>query len=169
MSRHDARISWRADAKFVSGDYSRAHDWTFDGGQVVRGSSSPSVVPEPRSDPFGVDPEEALVAAVSSCHMLWFLSLAQQAGFDVASYDDDAAGKMGRIAPGKQALIRIVLRPDIRFVGREPGEAELAALHHEAHERCFIANSLKSEVVVEAAQPLQAKPDPFISSEVEKR
>jgi len=151
MSKHGARISWRADGGFRSGDYSRAHDWSFDGGQQVRASSSPSVVPEPRSDPFGVDPEEALVASVSSCHMLWFLSLAQGQGFDVASYDDDAAGEMGRIGAGRFALTRIVLRPAIVFAGRAPSEDELAALHHEAHERCFIANSLKTEVAVEAA------------------
>lgn len=151
MSRHDARISWRIDGDFASGSYSRAHDWTFDGGQVVRGSSSPAVVPEPRSDPFGVDPEEALVASVASCHMLWFLDLARQAGFDVASYDDDAAGEMDRIGPGKHALTRIVLRPDIQFAGRAPSAEELAALHAQAHARCFIANSLKSEVVVEPA------------------
>ncbi len=150
MSGHGARISWRANGGFHSGDYSRAHEWRFDGGQIVRASSSPSVVPEPKSDPFGVDPEEALVAAVSSCHMLWFLSLAQGQGFDVESYDDDAAGEMGRIGPGKFALTRIVLRPAIGFVGKVPSESELAALHDEAHERCFIANSLKAEVVVEA-------------------
>lgn len=151
MSRHGARVSWRADGGFRSGDYSRAHDWLFDGGQQVRASSSPSVVPEPRSDPFGVDPEEALVAAVSSCHMLWFLSLAQGQGFDVAAYDDDAAGEMGRVGPGRFALTRIVLRPAIQFEGKAPSAEELAALHGQAHERCFIANSLKTEVVVEAA------------------
>ncbi len=151
MSKHGARISWRADRGFRSGDYSRAHAWTFDGGQQVRASASPSVVPEPKSDPFGVDPEEALVAAVSSCHMLWFLSLAQGQGFDVESYDDDAAGEMGRIGSGRFALTRITLRPAIRFAGQAPSEEQLAALHHEAHERCFIANSLKTEVVVAAA------------------
>ena len=151
MATHGARISWRADGNFPSGDYSRAHDWTFDGGQQVRASSSPSVVPEPKSDPFGVDPEEALVAAVSSCHMLWFLSLAQGQGFDVSSYDDDAAGEMGRVGAGRFALTRIVLRPAIAFVGDQPDAAELASLHHEAHERCFIANSLRTEVIVEPA------------------
>lgn len=151
MSHHGARISWRADGGFRAGTYGRAHDWTFDGGQTVRASSSPSVVPEPRSDPFGVDPEEALVAAVSSCHMLWFLSLAQGQGFDVESYDDDAAGEMGRIGAGRFALTRIVLRPAIRFAGTPPTAAELEALHAEAHERCFIANSLKTEVAVEPA------------------
>ena len=148
-------ISWRSDGGFTDGSYSRAHSWRFDGGQVVRGSSSPSVVPEPRSDPYGVDPEEALVAAVSSCHMLWFLDLARRAGLDVASYDDDAAGEMGRIGEGRYAVTRIILRPRIAFTGREPDAAELAALHHQAHERCFIANSLKTEVVVEGFEQAQ--------------
>lgn len=150
MSSHGARISWKSDGKFVSGDYSRRHEWRFDGGATVAGSSSPHVVREPMSDPAAVDPEEALVASVCSCHMLWFLSLAQNAGFDVASYVDEASGEMGRIGPGRQAVTRITLRPDIAFNGRQPTEAELGALHHEAHERCFIANSIKSEVVVEA-------------------
>lgn len=149
MGRHAARIAWRADGGFATNDYSRAHDWSFDGGQSVRASSSPSVVPEPRSDPYGVDPEEALVAAVASCHMLWFLSLAQEAGLDVASYEDDADGEMGRVGPGRYALTRITLRPEIAFAGPAPDAADLAKLHHDAHERCFIANSLKTEVVVE--------------------
>jgi organic hydroperoxide reductase OsmC/OhrA len=149
MSRHDALISWRSDGAFTEGRYSRAHEWKFDGGQVVRGSSSPSVVREPMSDPFGVDPEEALVASVASCHMLWFLDLARQGGFDVASYDDAAAGEMGRVGEGRYALTRITLRPDVRFTGRQPSESELDDLHHRAHERCFIANSLKTEITVE--------------------
>lgn len=146
---HDAVISWRSDGRFTDGAYSRAHEWRFDGGQVVRGSSSPTVVPEPRSDPFGVDPEEALVASVASCHMLWFLDLARRAGLDVISYHDDAAGQMGRIGEGRYALTRITLRPRIAFAGSVPDPAELDALHHQAHERCFIANSLKTKVVVE--------------------
>jgi organic hydroperoxide reductase OsmC/OhrA len=149
MSRHDAAISWRSDGSFTQGSYSRAHEWRFDGGQVVRGSSSPSMVPEPRSDAFGVDPEEALVAAVASCHMLWFLDLARRAGLDVAAYDDDAAGEMGRVGDGRYAVTRITLRPRIEFAGRQPDAAEIDSLHHQAHERCFIANSLKTEVVVE--------------------
>ena len=150
MSTHRARIAWRADGAFASGRYSRRHEWSFDGGAVVTASSSPDVVPAPLSDPAGVDPEEALVASVSSCHMLWFLALAQGAGFEVASYSDDAQGELGRIGPGRMALTRIVLRPAIAFVGREPDADELARLHRDAHERCFIANSLKTEVVVEA-------------------
>jgi organic hydroperoxide reductase OsmC/OhrA len=154
MSRHDVEISWRSDGHFSDGKYSRAHEWRFDGGQVVRGSSSPSVVREPMSDPFGVDPEEALIASAASCHMLWFLDLARHAGFEVASYRDGAVGEMGRIAEGRMALTRITLRPDIGFAGKEPSPEELAALHHQAHERCFIANSLKTEIVVEAVGPV---------------
>ena len=150
MSRHVAELSWRSDGEFRSGRYSRRHEWRFDGGAVVAASSSPDVVPAPLSDPAGVDPEEALVASVASCHMLWFLALAQNAGFDVESYADSAQGEMGRIAPGRMALTRIALRPTIVFAGRQPLPDELDRLHHEAHERCFIANSLKTEIVVEA-------------------
>ena len=150
MGRHGAGLRWRSDGQFSAGRYSRRHEWRFDGGAVVVGSSSPHVVPEPMSDPAGVDPEEALVAAVASCHMLWFLDLARRAGFAVAAYDDEAEGEMGRIAPERMALTRIALRPRIAFAGRSPTEEELARLHDEAHARCFIANSLKTEVVVES-------------------
>jgi organic hydroperoxide reductase OsmC/OhrA len=101
------------------------------------------------SDPAGIDPEEALVASASACHMLWFLSLAQAAGLDVASYRDPAEGEMGRIAPGRTGFTRITLRPEIAFAGRRPDPAELDRLHHQAHERCFIANSLTCEIVIE--------------------
>jgi len=149
MSRHLARLSWRSDGAFASGRYSRRHEWRFDGGARIAASASPDVVPEPMSDPAGVDPEEALVASAASCHMLWFLALAQQAGLDVAAYEDEAEGEMGRIAPGRMALTRIVLRPRIAFAGPAPAADELARLHREAHERCFIANSLRTEIVVE--------------------
>ena len=150
MSVHSARLIWRSDGDFASGRYSRRHEWRFDGGAVVVGSASPDVVPAPLSDPAAVDPEEALVASVASCHMLWFLDLARRAGFSVAEYEDAAEGVMGRIAAGRMALTRIALRPRIRFEGQAPGEGELARLHEQAHARCFIANSLKTEVVVEA-------------------
>lgn len=150
MSRHVARIEWRADGEFESGRYSRRHYWRFDGGAELLASASPDVVPQPMSDPAGVDPEEALVAAVSSCHMLWFLSLAHAAGVNVESYVDEAEGQMGRIAPGRLALTRITLRPAIAFAGGPPPAEQLRALHHDAHERCFIANSLKTDIVVEA-------------------
>lgn len=149
MSRHGARVTWRSDGAFASGDYSRAHDIAFDGGQTIRGSSSPAVVPAPRSDPYGVDPEEALVASVAACHMLWFLDLARQAGLDVLSYADDAQGEMGRIGAGRYALTRIVLRPAIAYGGAAPSAETVARLHHDAHQRCFIANSLKTQIVVE--------------------
>lgn len=156
MSRHGARISWRSDANFGDGRYSRAHELRFDGGQTVRGSSSPSVVPAPMSDPFGVDPEEALVASAAACHMLWFLHVARDAGLEIGSYEDAAEGEMGRGADGRIAITRITLRPGIGFAGRQPSDEELATLHHEAHERCFIANSLKTEIVVE---PLATSPE----------
>jgi organic hydroperoxide reductase OsmC/OhrA len=149
MSRHVAEVRWRSDGEFASGRYSRRHEIRFDGGAVLAGSSSPDVVPEPMSDPAAVDPEEALVAAVASCHMLWFLSLAQNAGLEVASYRDSAEGEMGRIGPGRMAIVRIALHPDIAFAGAAPDTATIDRLHREAHERCFIANSLNSEIVIE--------------------
>ena len=124
MSRHTAGLSWRSDGQFAAGRYSRRHELRFDGGAVVIGSSSPHVVPAPMSDPAGVDPEEALVAAVASCHMLWFLDVARRAGFAVAAYDDAAEGEMGRIAPERMALTRIALRPRIAFDGRVPTEPD---------------------------------------------
>ena len=148
MSRHVAEIDWRSDGAFTSGTYSRRHEIRFDGGAIVAGSSSPDVVPPPMSDPAGVDPEEALVASAASCHMLWFLDLARRAGLDVASYRDRAEGEMGRNAAGKIAIVRITLRPDIAFAGAAPDPAEVERLHHEAHERCFIANSLNGEIVI---------------------
>jgi organic hydroperoxide reductase OsmC/OhrA len=149
MSRHFADVRWRSDGEFTSGRYSRRHEMIFDGGAIVTGSSSPDVVPAPMSDPAGVDPEEALIASAASCHMLWFLDLARRAGLDVAAYRDQAEGEMGRNAAGKTAITRIVLRPDISFAGPAPDAEAIDRLHHEAHERCFIANSLNSEIVVE--------------------
>lgn len=150
MSRHVVRVEWQADGGFREGRYSRAHRWRFDGGAEVLASSSPTVVPEPMSDPAGVDPEEALLASASSCHLLWFLHVARDAGFDVASYADDAQATLGRDERGRMSVTRITLRPKIAFTGEGPDAATLARLHDEAHERCFIANSLRSEIVVEA-------------------
>lgn len=149
MSDHLATVEWRSDGRFAEGRYSRAHRIIFDGGAAVTGSSSPVVVPVPLSDPAGIDPEEALVASASACHMLWFLSLAQRAGLDVSSYRDAARGTMGKDERGKIAITRITLHPEIAFNGPEPDPQTLARLHHEAHESCFIANSLRSEIVVE--------------------
>ncbi|MEA3052241.1 MAG: hypothetical protein QOG72_1144 [Sphingomonadales bacterium] len=149
MADHLATVEWRSDGAFREGRYSRAHRWSFDGGTTVPGSSSPHVVPEPMSDPAGVDPEEALVASVSSCHMLWFLHVAREAGLDVAAYRDEARGTMARDERGRMAMTRIVLRPRIDFAGEAPDADKLQRLHHEAHEQCFIANSLRTEIVVE--------------------
>ncbi|HKT14529.1 MAG TPA: OsmC family protein [Allosphingosinicella sp.] len=151
MADHDAVIVWQSDGQFSTGRYSRAHQWRFDGGAIVPASSSPHVVPVPLSDPAGVDPEEALVASASSCHMLWFLDLARRAGFEVESYRDDAVGEVGKDERGRIALRTIRLRPAIVFTGKQPSADELERLHDGAHENCFIANSLRSEVVVDAA------------------
>jgi organic hydroperoxide reductase OsmC/OhrA len=148
MAKYQATVSWQSDGEFTSGRYSRAHELSFDGGALVRGSSSPHVVPN-FSDPAGVDPEEALIASASACHMLWFLSLAQAQELDVASYRDEASGTVGKDDRGRIAVTRIALRPDVRFNGRQPTVDELRRLHHEAHEKCFIANSLRTEIEVE--------------------
>jgi organic hydroperoxide reductase OsmC/OhrA len=151
MSKYTARVLWeRGEQPFTDNRYSRAHVWRFDGGVEVRASSSPDVVKPPLSDPAAVDPEEAFIASLSSCHMLWFLSLAAVKRFRVDSYDDEAEGVMEKDAQGRTAITRVTLRPAIRFSGDTvPTRAELDALHHAAHERCFIANSVKTDVRVE--------------------
>lgn len=151
MSDHLATTHWTRGAQpFTDRRYSRRHTLHFDGGAVVPGSSSPHVVREPYSDPAAVDPEEAFVAALSSCHLLWFLDLACRAGWVVDDYRDDAVGTMGHDAQGRLAITRVVLRPAVRFAGdRRPGADEHARLHHAAHAECFIANSVKTEVVCE--------------------
>jgi organic hydroperoxide reductase OsmC/OhrA len=150
MAEHTATVSWdRFDAAFTDNRYSRAHRWMFDGGATIPASSSPHVVPVPLSDPLGVDPEEAFVAALSSCHMLWFLSIAAKRGFIVDHYEDQAVGTMARNDAGRLAMTRVVLRPDVAFSGdRLPGAADLRAMHDEAHHECYIANSVRTEVVV---------------------
>ena len=148
MSEHLAVVEWRSDGHFRDGRYSRVHEIAFDGGAQVKGSASPHVVPELMADPAGVDPEEMLVASAAACHMLWFLHLARDAGLAVARYRDEAKGVMGKV-DGRTAITRILLRPEIAFDGEAPDPETLARLHHDAHELCFIANSLKSEIVVE--------------------
>ncbi len=152
MSEHSAVVRWqRGSDEFARGRYSRAHEWRFDGGAIVHASASPSVVRVPWSDPAGVDPEEALVAAISSCHMLWFLSLAADKGFVVESYEDDAVGTMGSNAEGREAVTDVVLRPRIAFSGaKQPDSTEISALHDSAHHHCFIANSVRSKIRIEA-------------------
>ncbi len=147
---YTAQLRWqRAEGEpFVDNRYSRRHEWRFDGGVVVPGSSSPLHVRLPYSDASCVDPEEALVAAASSCHLLSFLYLAAKAGLRIDAYEDDAEGLMGRNEQGREAIVRITLRPRVQVGGGVSAE-QLAQLHHEAHEICFIANSLKSEIVCE--------------------
>jgi organic hydroperoxide reductase OsmC/OhrA len=150
MGEYRATITWeRRGAAFTDHKYSRAHRWAFDGGVDLPASSSPSVVPLPMSDAAGVDPEEALVASLSSCHMLTFLDIASRRGFVVDDYRDEAIGRMGKNAEGKIAITVVTLRPAIRFAGRVPTAAELETMHHEAHEGCFIASSVKTDVRVE--------------------
>ena len=148
MADHTCIVTWeRGAADFIDRRYSRAHTWTFDGGAVVRGSSSPHVVPPPGSDPAGVDPEEAFVASLSSCHMLWFLDLAARRGYRIDRYIDNAVGTMGRNAAGKLAMTRVVLRPAVTVgLGPQPDVQALTTLHHEAHDQCFIANSVTTDV-----------------------
>ena len=150
MSEHKATISWkRASSNFLSGKYSREHAWRFDGGVIVPASPSPAVVPVPYSNPAHVDPEEAFVAAVSSCHMLTYLYLACQRGLQVDSYDDEAVGVMTKNEQGVLWVSSITLHPEIVYSGDLlPTPADEEQLHHTAHEQCFIANSIKTEVTV---------------------
>lgn len=146
MSEHTADISWdRHGAKFVDQRYSRAHQWKFDGGAVVAASASPHSVALPFSDPAGVDPEEAFVAALSSCHMLWFLHIAAKRGHVVESYHDHAVGTMEKNASGKVVVTEVELRPHTIFAGDVPADAVIA-MHEQAHDECFIANSVKTRV-----------------------
>jgi organic hydroperoxide reductase OsmC/OhrA len=150
MSQHIATISWKnTGTEFLQGRFSRAHTWTFDGGLTVPASAAPSVVRPPLSDPSAVDPEEAFVAALSSCHMLTFLHFARKAGFQVASYDDAAIGEMTKNERGVPFISTVKLNPRIVYDGdKQPSPEELHQLHHEAHEQCFIAQSVKTEVTV---------------------
>jgi organic hydroperoxide reductase OsmC/OhrA len=145
---HQARIHWaRGTAAFIDNRYSRAHTWTFDGGLTVPASSSPHVVRVPMSVEAAVDPEEALVAALASCHMLWFLSLAAGRGFCVEDYSDAAAGVMGHNAAGRVAMVRVTLHPRALFSGSSlPPREAVVQLHVQAHEECFIANSVTTDV-----------------------
>jgi len=148
MAEHHATISWERDgAAFVDNRYSRGHRWEFDGGVSVAASSSPHVVPLPYSVEAAVDPEEAFVAAISSCHMLWFLSLAAKQGYVIDQYADTAVGVMGRDADGTLAMLDVTLRPAVAFSGiKQPNEEQLMVLHHAAHAACFIANSVKTRI-----------------------
>ena len=150
MTDYHATITWQRDgAKFTDNRYRRLHSWTFDEGLAMPASASPHSVPLPYSEARAVDPEEALVAAVSSCHMLWFLSIAAKRGFVVERYSDSPVGTLGTNAKGKEAITVITLRPDITFGGeKRPRSSDIDAMHHEAHEVCCLANSVTAEVRV---------------------
>lgn len=148
MSRYSAVIAWQRDGQlFTDHRYRRQHEWRFDGGAVVSGSSSPQVVPLPMSNASAVDPEEAFVASLSSCHLLWFLDIACRAGWVVDDYHDEASGVLARNAGGRAAMTVVTLRPQVRFAGdHQPDAAEIHRLHEQAHADCFIANSVKTDV-----------------------
>jgi organic hydroperoxide reductase OsmC/OhrA len=149
MSEHSARVAWERGPleAFTDHRYSRRHRVHFDGGTELAGSSSPHSVPLPYSDASAVDPEEMFVAALASCHMLWFLSLAARAGFTVERYLDDAVGTLTRRADGRVAVTAVTLRPQVAFGGaRMPSPAEHEDLHHRAHDECYIANSVACEL-----------------------
>jgi organic hydroperoxide reductase OsmC/OhrA len=152
MGEYTAEIVWRrSGATFTDNRYSREHRWRFDGGTEVPASASPHVVPLPLSAAAAVDPEEAFVAALASCHMLWFLSLAAKRGYVVEEYRDLPVGVLAKTGEGKVAMTRVTLRPEVTFGGeRSPSRSELDGLHHEAHERCYIANSVRTEVRCES-------------------
>ena len=142
-----ATIVWEAEGDVLKGQYSRGHDWVFDGA-TIRGSASPQVVPAPFSVAEAVDPEEAFVASLSSCHMLFFVDLARRAGFAAASYRDEAVGVMKTEEDRRTWVARVDLHPVVTWQGEGPSAEKLAELHDKAHHLCFIANSVKTEVVV---------------------
>lgn len=147
MASYTAEVFWeRGEQAFTDNKYSRKHVLRFDGGIEVAGSSSPHVVPPPYSEAAAIDPEEAFVSSLSSCHMLWFLSLAVKRKLVVDRYRDVATGVMAKNAEGRWAMTTVTLHPEVHFSGRQPTREELDELHHEAHEQCFIANSVKTDV-----------------------
>ena len=153
-----ATVRWqRGEQAFTDNKYSRAHDLVFDGGAIVRGSSAPSSVPLPYSDAAAVDPEEALVGALSACHMLFFLAFAGKRGFRIDTYEDAAVGEMSKNAAGKLYISKVTLSPRIVFSGdKRPTADDVAAMHHRSHEECYISNSVRAEVVITPVDPIHA-------------
>lgn len=152
MTTITASVTWeRQGSDFLDNRYSRAHRWSFDGGAEVRASASPEIVPMPLSDPTAVDPEEAFVAALASCHMLWFLSLAARRGFRCNRYRDQPRGEMGRRDDGKLVVLTVRLRPQIDWEEPAPSQDTVAQLHHAAHAECFLANSVRTEIQIESS------------------
>lgn len=153
MSQHTATIRWqRGEADFLRGKFSRVHSWTFDGGATVEASAAPSAVPAAYTSTAAIDPEEAFVASLSSCHMLTFLYFAYKQGFQIDRYEDEAVGEMTKGDNGVPWVSTVTLRPKIAYGGeKHPTAAEVQQLHHDAHEKCFIANSVKTHIQVEPA------------------
>jgi organic hydroperoxide reductase OsmC/OhrA len=152
MSEYKAKITWhrQIDEEFVQSRYSRGHEWSFDGGTTIPASSSPHIVPLPYSVEANVDPEEAFVAALSSCHMLLFLSIAAKRRFVVDTYIDNAVGIMEQDENGRFLISKVVLRPEIVFSGdKQPSKEQVKKMHHQSHTQCFIANSVKTNVITE--------------------
>jgi organic hydroperoxide reductase OsmC/OhrA len=152
MSEYKAKITWhrQIDEEFVQSKYSRGHEWSFDGGTTIPASSSPHIVPPPYSVEANVDPEEAFVAALSSCHMLLFLSIAAKRRFVVDTYIDNAVGIMEQDEKGRFLISKVVLRPEIVFSGdKQPSKEQVKKMHHQSHTQCFIANSVKTNVITE--------------------
>jgi organic hydroperoxide reductase OsmC/OhrA len=151
LSTYKAKVDWRCEGDFATRRYSRGHMLSFDHGLTVPGTAGPANVNPRYAVEGALDPEQAFTASIAACHMLWFLDVAARAGFVVASYADEAEGTLAEGPSGKQVMTRVVLRPKIVFTGeRQPTLDELAGLHHTAHEECFIANSVKSEIVIES-------------------
>jgi organic hydroperoxide reductase OsmC/OhrA len=149
VAEHRATVLWqRGEGEFAKGHYSRQHVWRFDGGAEVTASASPSIVPSPWSSAAAVDPEEAFVASLSSCHMLTFIDIARHHGFIVDSYEDEAVGVLGRNTEGRRWVSAVTLNPRIAFSGARPSPDDLAQLHYRAHEGCFIANSVRTIVSI---------------------
>ncbi len=149
LSTYTANVIWhRNEQNFIDKKYSRAHRWEFDGGVSIPASASPHIVPLPYSVEANVDPEEAFVASISSCHMLFFLDIASKKKLLVDSYIDNAEGVLEKDAEGKLAMTRVILNPTISFSGKQPSEELLHRIHHLAHQECFIANSVKTVVTV---------------------
>ena len=152
MSEYYATIKWQrqSDEKFCDNKYSRAHSWEFDGGQIVKASSSPHVVPLPYSVEANVDPEEAFIASISSCHMLFFLSIAAKRRYVIESYTDEASGIMQVDKDNNMSMTDVTLHPDIVFSGeKKPTKEQIDKIHHQAHTQCFIANSVKTNIHIE--------------------
>ena len=152
MSTYTATIQWqRTSNAFAQNEYSRKHEWTFDGGISVPASASPEIVPEPFSDPAAIDPEEAFIASLSSCHMLWFLSITSREGYIVDDYTDQVQGKMEKNQEGKLAITQVILQPVVRFGGNQrPNQSVFDELHHRAHQRCYIAHSVRTAITIDA-------------------